>query len=77
MCDALGCFPNGFCFIVGSALDVQNKAGEHPLLTAVIYHSNFKVNISVGMSFIHFVVVVLLLNVHGQQLRSCWDGQLT
>ena len=23
------------------------------------------------------VVVVLLLNVHGQQLRSCWDGQLT
>ena len=21
--------------------------------------------------------VVLLLNVHGQQLRSCWDGQLT
>ena len=24
-----------------------------------------------------YVVVVLLLNVHGQQLRSCWDGQLT
>ena len=21
--------------------------------------------------------VVMLLNVHGQQLRSCWDGQLT
>ena len=23
------------------------------------------------------VVVVLLFNIHGQQLRSCWDGQLT
>ena len=23
------------------------------------------------------VLCVLLLNVHGQQLRSCWDGQLT
>ena len=23
------------------------------------------------------VVVLLLLNAHGQQLRSCWDGQLT
>ena len=26
---------------------------------------------------LHKVVVVLLLNVHGQQLRSYWDGQLT
>ena len=28
---------------------------------------------------VHVVLccVVLLLNVHGQQLRSCWDGQLT
>ena len=26
---------------------------------------------------LHVVVVLLLLNVRGQQLRSCWDGQLT
>ena len=31
------------CCIAGCALDVQNKAGEHPLLTAVIYHSEFQV----------------------------------
>ena len=29
------------------------------------------------MKHVVVVVVVLLLNVHGQQLRSCWDGQLT
>ena len=32
-----------YCFFEGCALDVQNKAGEHPLLTAVIYHSEYKV----------------------------------
>ena len=31
----------------------------------------------VGSACPGYVVVVLLLNVHGQQLRSCWDGQLT
>lgn len=27
----------------GCALDVQNKAGEHPLLTAVVYHAEYKI----------------------------------
>ena len=33
-------------------------------------------SLSIALLYV-VVVVVLLLNVHGQQLRSCWDGQLT
>ena len=37
--------------IIGCALDIQNKAGEHPLLTAVIYHSEFQVSINLYKAF--------------------------
>ena len=37
------------------------------LLLEIVYHLAKK----------WWCVCVLLLNVHGQQLRSCWDGQLT
>ena len=46
-------------------------------MTATDRHISIQVASILRLENAELVVVVLLLNVHGQQLRSCWDGQLT
>ena len=61
--------------IVVRAIEMYKGKAEPSKLVWKMQFSRTKTVWLTGIPIV--VVVVLLLNVHGQQLRSCWDGQLT